>query len=179
VFLVVVVTAVLVVKMGTAAPGSLAASNLKYGGLPSWLPKSALPVNGDLDASPTHPQLGIEGNTMRVTLHGSVILVTMSGPTVPPFTTPPPPVTTATVTLTFAPVSGRVPIRAKDFSMLDGNGITLHPQSFVGGQSTLTPSSGQPVSLQITEVMAVGAGSIKWSPGGTAVAEWEFTVEND
>jgi hypothetical protein len=33
--------------------------------------------------------------------------------------------------------------------------------------------------VQITEVMAVGAGSIKWSPDGAAVAEWEFTVEND
>lgn len=178
-FLVAIIAVVLVVKIGTAAPGASAASNLKYGGLPSWLPKSTVPANGDLDASPTHPQLGIEGNTMRVTLHGSVMLVTMSGPTVPPFTTPPPPITTATVTLAFVPESGRVPIRAKDFLLLDGNGIALHPQSFVGGQSALAPSPGQPVSLQITEVMAVGAGSIKWSPGGTAVAEWEFTVEND
>jgi hypothetical protein len=179
VFLVAAFVVVLVVKIGTIAPGASAASNQTYGGLPSWLPKSTVPVSSVLNASPTHPQLGIEGNTMRVTLHGSVILVTMSGPTVPPFTTPPPPVTAATVLLTFVPESGRVPIRANDFSLLDGHGITLRPQSFVGGQSTLAPSSGQPVSLQITEVMAVGAGSIEWSPGGTAVAEWEFTVEND
>jgi hypothetical protein len=179
VFLVALFASVLVVKMSAGAPGAAAVSNQKYGGLPSWLPKATVPVNTVLDASPTHPQLGIEGNTMRVTLRGSVILVTMSGPTVPPFTTPPPPVTTATVTLTFVLQSGHVPIRAKDFSLLDGNGVALQPQSFVGGRLAVAPSPGQPVSVRIREVMAVGAGSIKWSPGGATVAEWEFTVEND
>ena len=38
----------------------------KYGGLPSWLPKSSVPVGRVLHASTRQPQLGIEGDAIDV-----------------------------------------------------------------------------------------------------------------
>ncbi len=150
-----------------------------YGGLPSWLPKSSEATNRVLSASIAHPQLGIEGDVVRITLPTGSTVATMTGPQVPPFVTPPPPYTTATITLSFSHTTGVVALRARDFAILDGNGKRYAPRTFVGGDSSLSLRDGAKVSVRLREYLAIGSGSIRWAPQGRPVTTWDFTVEND
>src|SRR6266705_6697127 len=55
----------------------------KYGKLPSWLPKSKVPVGRVVQASQAHPKLGIEGDTIIVHVGNAQVDVTTVGPQVP------------------------------------------------------------------------------------------------
>ncbi len=150
-----------------------------YGGLPSWLPQTSPTTNKVLVASPAHPQLGIEGDVVKVALLTGTTWATMTGPQVPPFVAPPPPYTTCTLTIALRSTSGDVPLRAQDFAIIDGNGTRYFPATFVGGQRSVTVASDVAVSVRVREFMAIGSGSIRWAPAGHPVVTWEFTVEND
>jgi hypothetical protein len=150
-----------------------------YGGLPRWLPQSSPATNKVLVASPAHPQLGIEGDVITVTLPTGTTRATMAGPQVPPFVAPPPPYTMCTFTIALRGTSGDVPLRARDFAIIDGNGTGYFPATFVGGQRSVTVASGDAASVRVREFMAIGSGSIRWAPAGHPVVTWEFTVEND
>jgi len=150
-----------------------------YGPLPSWLPKSTAPVDRVAVATPRSPRLGIPGNPIEVVLATGRTLVTLSGPTVPPFVTPPPPAVTSTFTITLSRTSGTIPIAASDFQLIDGNGNRFQPTAFVGAQPPKVAPDGRSVTFEVSEFMAVGSGSIRWAPGGVPIATWEYTVEDD
>jgi hypothetical protein len=164
---------------GTASAHSSPHQNNTYGAPPSWLPKSTVPVDRIVVARPGDPQLGIEGDTFRAILPHGQTLITVAGPEVPPFVAPPPPTTSATFTISLSHTSGSVPIRPRDFELVDGNRQLFRPQAFSGSHPPAEAPPGRTISFQVTEVMATGAGSIRWSPDGAAMASWDFTVEND
>ena len=166
-------------RVVAATSHTSSAAKYTYGGLPSWLPTSTLPTNRVLDASPAHPQLAIEGDVIKVTLPSGATVATMTGPQTPPFVAPPPPYTTATLTITLKDSTGTVPLRSSDFALIDGNGKVYRPTSFVGGSTVVPVTSGSAVAVKISEFMAIGSGSIRWAPAGRPVVTWEFTVEND
>ncbi len=179
----VVVMASVVVILLTAFVGmrESSKSNLdSYGGLPSWLPRSSVPTNRIVSATVQHPQLGIGGSTFKVIVDGASTLVTMSGPQTPPFVTPPPPVTRATFTITFAKTTGVVALRPRDFGIIDGNGNVYYPKAFADGTTRVLASLAMPTSVEVSVVMATGTGSIAWAPDGKRpVVTWEYTLEND
>jgi hypothetical protein len=162
----------------TSASRSAAADGT-YGALPSWLPTATAPVDRVMTASARDPRLGVEGDSMRAVLAEGTTIVTVVGPSVPPFRAPPPPVTTATFTVTMSRTTGTVPILPRDFQLVDGSGAIHDPSAFAGRVPPRVAPRGATVSFTIKERMATGAGSIRWSPDGAPVAAWDFTVEND
>ena len=173
------IVAVVILVSGPTTPLDASAAHYTYGGLPSWLPSSVPPTNQILDASPQHPQLAIEGDVVKVALSSGTSTVVLTGPQTPPFVAPPPPYTTATLTIALKDSSGRVPLRARDFAFIDGNGTVFRPSDFVGGAASVVVPVRSPVTVRLREFMAVGSGSIRWAPAGHPVVTWEFTVEND
>ncbi|MGO9763362.1 MAG: hypothetical protein ACLP1Q_19085 [Solirubrobacteraceae bacterium] len=69
--------------MALTAGHGKASLKLKYGGLPSWLPKSTFNPNEVLQASLRKPVLAIQGNTVSINLAGGHVLAELVGPTVP------------------------------------------------------------------------------------------------
>lgn len=155
----------------------------KYGGLPSWLPKATIPVGRVVQASPAHAALGIEGDTVAVKLAGGDVYATAVGPSVPESGKfPVPPTTPCTFVVTFARVSGAVPLSAGAFAITDEEGHLHHPKvaALHGGAlpSRLTP--GKPVSLELHAVLPTGSGSLSWAPASRRpIVSWDFDVEID
>ena len=164
---------------GATSSHAASSAHYTYGGLPSWLPHSTLPTNRVLAASASHPQMAIEGDVVKVALPTGNTVVTLTGPQVPPFVAPPPPYTTATLTISFKDSSGLVPLRVGAFALIDGNGTIFHPTAFVGGATSVHVPDHSALAVQIREYMAIGSGSIRWAPARHPVVTWEFTVEND
>lgn len=152
-----------------------------YGGLPSFLPKSTVPVNHIVDASEARPKLGIEGDTIAATLKRGHVLITIVGPEVPvEGLSPPPPTTPATFTVTMSQPGGNVPVGANAFIVVDGQGQIHHPQLMAATSPVpSTAPAGRTISFKLTAVLATGPGTIQWTPEGAAVASWDFTVETD
>ncbi|MGD1049944.1 MAG: hypothetical protein ABR947_02595 [Solirubrobacteraceae bacterium] len=155
----------------------------KYGGIPSWLPKPKVPVDRVVQASPTHPWLGIEGDTISVELAGGHILATAVGPAVPEEGHFPVPATspcTFTVTLTVA--SGRVPLSAASFTILDELSHLHLPHVTVAGGTPLPRflTAGRTLTVIVKDVLPTGGGQLRWAPAGSKpVASWDFDVEID
>ena len=175
-----VLTSVVIYRVDRPSAAPASSVHYTYGGLPSWLPTSSTPTNKVLVASAQRPQLAIEGDVVHVALSAGVsTTATMVGPQTPPFVAPPPPDTTATLTITLRHTSGTVALRARDFALIDGSGRIYHPATFVDGRSSVLVTSRATTSVRVREYMAVGSGSIRWAPAGHPVVTWEFTVEND
>ncbi|MCU4185475.1 hypothetical protein K6U06_13965 [Acidiferrimicrobium sp. IK] len=169
------------VALAAAAAGCGTATHSAYGGLPSFLPRTTVPVDRVVTADTAHPQLAVQGVGVDVDLPGGRTLATAAGPAVPPFVAPPPPAVTATFTVTLARTAGTVPIRIGDFSLSDQLGRLVHP-SLVAGESAppAVAPVGSTVSFQITAVLPTGEGTLHWAPaGGQPVVTWDFVVEND
>ncbi|MBV8464113.1 MAG: hypothetical protein JO368_12510, partial [Acidimicrobiales bacterium] len=165
---------------GAAADATQTTSNNNtYGGLPSWLPKSSVPINRVQVATVRHSVLADEGDTVRVELPKGQTEITLVGPTVPPFVAPPPPTTLATFTVTLSHTTGTVPIVPTDFALVDGAGQLHFPTAFVGAGTPSTAPRGNSVAFQLQLTMATGAGSLRWAPGGHTMVVYDFTVEND
>jgi hypothetical protein len=148
-----------------AVPSS-GSSASAYGTLPSWLPTATIPVGRVVTASPGHPALAIEGDTVRVVLpHGSA-LATLVGPQVPPFKIPIPQTVKTTFILTLGHVTGTVP--DSGLILLDAAGHAYRPVITRHGDT-----------LTLTAVMATGSGQLRWAPAGKVVVSWEFSVEVD
>ncbi len=176
---------------GTRRPGAAHSSaanhsanvSAKYGGLPSWLPKPKVRVRRALTATPAHPALSIQGETVAVDFPGGHVLATVVGPEVPEeghF--PVPAITPCTFILTLASASGTVPVRASDFTFVDDHGGVHHPQlsALRGGAVPSTVPAGKPVSLKLYDVLPTGDGGLEWAPGGgRPLVGWDYTVEID
>lgn len=155
----------------------------RYGGLPTWLPKSAIPVGRTVKASAAHPWLAVEGDTVSVSLTHGHVLATAVGPAVPEEGQFPVPATTrCTFTITFARPSGTVPLRPSAFTIVDELGHLHHPQvKRHGGDSAPTGlSSGRTVTLTVISRLPTGSGQLRWAPQGTRpIVSWDFDVEID
>jgi hypothetical protein len=159
------------------------ASKAKYGGLPSWLPKTTVRVGRIVTATPTHPRLAIEGDTVAVHLPRGRAMVTAVGPQVPEDGAFPVPATSeCRFAVTLAAVHGSVPIDSHAFSFLSEHGqvhrarVTLRG----GGRPPSRVSAGHPVTVSLSAVLPTGNGQLQWAPlGGRPVASWDFDVEID
>jgi hypothetical protein len=166
-----------------ARRSSPATSAARYGGLPSWLPKPKTPVNLVVTATAAHPALAIQGDTVSVDLAGGRVLATAVGPQTPEQGRFPVPATSpCTFVVTFAHVSGAIPIGAKAFTFIDERGHVRHPRvtAMNGGAPPGRISPGKPVSLRVYDVLPTGNGSLTWAPeGGRPTVAWDFDVEID
>jgi hypothetical protein len=155
----------------------------RYGSLPSWLPKAPPPVNRPIPASPRHPVLVIQGDSVAVRLAHGRAVVTAVGPRVPdegrgPVAT----ISPCTFVVTLTAGSGSVPIAARAFTLVDDQHRIHHPRvrAVNGGSlpSTLPPHTT--LSLSLHAVLPAGDGGLEWAPdGGRPVAAWDFVAETD
>ena len=166
--------------LAAAVTGCGGSKPAAYGGLPAFLPKVTVPVDRVVTASAAHPQLAVQGVAVDVDLPSGRVRADVVGPRVPPFVAPPPPAVTATFTVTMGDVSGSVPVRVDDFTIVDQNGRVVHPLLVTGEAPppAVAPPGGT-LSLALDAVLPVGEGTLRWAPGGTLVATWDFVVEND
>jgi hypothetical protein len=158
-------------------------SSARYGGLPSWLPKTQIATGRVVSASAAHPWLAIEGDTVSVHLARGQVLATTVGPAVPATgLSPVPPTTPCTFTITLGRAAGTVPIRPGDFTIIDELGQLHHPRVTAQGGGPLPPAAapGRTVTLIVHDVLPVGAGTLRWAPATTKpVVSWDFDVEID
>lgn len=155
-----------------------------YGYVPAWLGQAKVPVGRLVVATPAHPWLAIQGDTVRVKLPRAQVLATVSGPAVPrqrhlqvPRTSP----CTFAVTLTDA--SAPIAIAPSQFAAIDEQGRVHAPKvtSQDGGQPASEVRPGQTVELKLYAVLPTGQGRITWSPtaGVKPTVQWDFDVETD
>jgi len=160
----------------------VASTPAKYGGLPSWLPKPKVQVNRVVQASAAHAALATQGDEVAVDLTGGHALATAVGPEVPEEGRFPVPATTpCTFVVTFARVSGAVPLSAGAFTLVDEYGRVYRPRvtAMDGGPLPARAAPGAPLSSRVYDVLPTGDGSITWAPEGRLVAAWDFSVEID
>lgn len=170
----------------TAGSGSSAPAHheLRYGGIPKWLPKTEDTEERVLTASAHTPVLAIQGNTVAVDLAGGHrVLATVVGPEVPEEGQFPVPATSpCTFVLTFARGSTSVPIVPADFSVIDEEGHLHRPRltGMDGGPPPTEVPAGKTVSLKLHGVFPTGDGSVGWSPGtDKPFVAWDFDIEID
>ena len=65
----------------------------------------------------------------------------------------------------------------RDFGILDGNAALIRPVRFDDGSKRFTLKAGQKRTVHLTEVMAVGTGTLRWAPLNHYVADWQFVEE--
>jgi hypothetical protein len=177
--------AVVLTRPGGPVAGAAPAtgSTAKYGQIPAWLPKAAVPVGRTVEASAGHPWLAIEGDSVSVRLARGRVTATTVGPAVPREGAFPVPATSPcafTVTLTAA--SGAVPVTARAFTILDEFGHLHHPRVIAagGGSPPARVARGRTVTLTVTTVLPTGNGQLRWAPAGARpVVSWDFDVEID
>ncbi|MFZ0091673.1 MAG: hypothetical protein WAL63_19375 [Solirubrobacteraceae bacterium] len=154
-----------------------------YGAIPSWIPKSNVTVGRIVTATPAHPWLAIEGDTVRVELAAGATMMTSVGPQVPEEGQFPVPQTTpCRFVVTFAAVHGSIPLSRRAFSFLSehGHGTAARVALRGGGRLPSRITSGAPVTLSVSARLPTGNGELRWAPDGTApVASWDFDVEID
>jgi hypothetical protein len=165
------------------APAAAATGAGGYGSLPKWLPKATVQVGRVVSASPAHPWLAIEGDTVRADLPTGRTLVTAVGPSVPEEGAFPVPANSpCSFTITFTRASGSVPLAAGAFTITDELGHVHHPKVALEGDGGLPRrvSPGQPVTLTVSDVLPTGNGTLHWAPTGhDALVSWDFDVEID
>jgi hypothetical protein len=161
---------------GTRAP-------VRYGGLPSWLPKTTIHTGRVVQASEAHPALEIQGDTVSVELPGGRVEVTAVGPEVPEEGRFPVPATSScTFVVTFAAASRVIAIDPAAFALIDDLGHVRHPQVMAmdGGPPPREIVPGRPVSLKLRNVLPTGDGGLAWAPlRGRPIVTWDFVVEID
>jgi hypothetical protein len=180
------------VTLGHSSHASaLPASSARYGGLPSWLPKPKVTVGRVVQASAAHPWLAaIEGDSVSVHLAHGRVMATVVGPAVPANApalaqaarSPNADITLCTFTATFAGASGRVPINANAFTIVDEQGQVSHlgVTTTRGGPAPGRVRQGQTVTLTMKSVLPEGEYILRWAPAGHKVlVGWEFNVELD
>jgi len=178
----VAVAGVIAFLVSRPGPHPAAAPAQTYGSLPSWLPQPSVPVGRVVTASPAHPRLAIEGDTVRVLLPGAQVMATAVGPQVPEEGRFPVPATTrCTFTITFARATGPVALHAADFAAVDERGqlhrLRLHVRG--GGPLPARVPAGHTVSVVMTGRLPTGNGQLIWAPDGRNTVSWDFSVEID
>jgi hypothetical protein len=175
-----VVAAVMVIVLVSGGGANPAA---KYGRLPNWLPKTTAPTDHRVTATAAHPKLAVEGDTVRIDLAHGQADTTVVGPEVPEEGKFPVPATSpCSFTVTLTRVSGDVPLRASDFTILAEDSHLYHPRVSGphGGPVPSVVKPGQTVMLTIKAVLPTGGGQVRWKPeNGPPISSWDFDVEID
>ena len=166
------------------AVGSEDASKLKYGGLPSWLPKPKQRVEQLVSARPGHPALQVEGEPIALSGPGWSLVANAVGPSEPANEGKPPlPETSpAKFILSISSVHGEVPFKPSQIEYVDEYGNVRHPRvtTLAGGPAPSELRPGAPLNLEVYGVIPVGNGAIEWKPtSGMPIANWDFVVEVD
>lgn len=125
-------------------------------------------------ASQAHPVMAIPGDLVNVTLKTGVTQVQILGPKVPQISAEALP---GLFQFTFIQKSGATVIDVRDFGILDGNAALIRPVMFDDGMKKFTLKAGQKRTVKLTEVMAVGTGTLRWAPLNHYVADWQFVEE--
>lgn len=186
--LIVIVVAIAVVLLTTGGSQPKGAAALKYGTIPSWLPKPVPPKNQVVSATAAHPALAvIEGNTVHAYVAGGSAMVTAVGPAIPSWvstdaqsghwqageTAP------STFTVTFAAAKGVVPLNPKAFSVMTAQGQVVFPAITVrgGGRLPAKVAPGKPLELTVRAGLPEGEGEIRWAPSGKVLVGWVYELE--
>lgn len=155
-----------------------------YGYVPAWLGSSKVPVGRVVTATPTHPWLAVQGDTVRVKLPAAQVLATVVGPAVPAQGRYPIPQTTPcsfTVTLTAA--AAPIAIVPRQFTTTDEQGglHTLRVTSLNGSPPPRQVTPGTTVELKMSAVLPTGQGRLIWAPlaASRPLVQWDFDVEVD
>lgn len=183
---------VMALKPGAATP-HYPAQDLTYGSLPKWLPKQAVePVAPKLEvATAASPILGEEqGFTVHAELPTGSADVTAVGPQVPSYVAnyaqsglwPSSKLVPSTFYVTFADVSGSIPIAARAFNVLT-DGEQLVPASISvkgGGKVPAVVRAGQHIELLVKTKTLEGQGGFRWAPEGSKIlVGWIYQLELD
>ena len=153
-----------------------------YGGRPTFLPGSRVRVGRTVSADPAHPALAIEGAAVRLRLPAGRSLAVAVGPYIPETVAGTAArQTAARFTITFADVSGALPVAPRLFTIVDELGQIIHPRVTVAGRPAGSVSRlTRPGRVTLTTVLPVGNGTLRYTPGGHHyLAAWDFDVETD
>ena len=172
------------VVVGVVLTMSSYSSPKKYGGLPSWLPRSTLPVGRVVQASAGRPWVAIEGDTVLVKLSHGYVLATRCGPSRSPRQARSQsrrPARALSLSHLPAPL-GVLPISAGAFSVEDEAGPGRPPEGL--WRSVVAPSPGRHHPARASPSASAGpadrCGQLRWAPeGGTSIVSWDFDVEID
>jgi hypothetical protein len=171
-------------ETGNRYPSPVKTSGNTYGYVPAWLGKPKVPVGRVVTATPTHPWLAVQGDTVRVQLTNARVLATVVGPAVPEEGQVPVPKTTpCTFTVTLTSASGPIPLRPRQFAAIDEQGAlhTLKVRRLNGGPPPSQVTPGTTVELKMSTVLPTGQGRLMWAPleGARPLVQWDFDVEID
>jgi len=131
-------------------------------------------LTSTLYASAAHPVLAIPGNLIVASVGGAITDVTLIGPKVPQITAEALP---STFYFTFVQKKGNTTIDIRDIGILDGNASLIRPVRFDDGTTKLVLHAGQSKRFTLTEVMAIGTGTMRWAPLNHYVVDWQFVAE--
>jgi hypothetical protein len=178
-----VVAAILLIGGGSGSSAPVH-HELKYGGLPKWLPRTEKTEERVVTATAAKPALAIQGNTVNVHLpSGAGVLATTVGPEVPEEGEFPVPATSpASFVVTLTKAHGAVPIDPRDFTVTDEDGHLHHPKvtGLHGGPPPTSVPAGKSVSLRIQGVFPTGDGTVNWAPDSkSTIVAWDFDIEID
>jgi hypothetical protein len=157
-------------------------------GIPAFIPRNTIAVNRIVTATPSHPQLAIQGASVLLDIPGGHALARMNGPRFDNrYVGTNDPTVPAAFVLTLTSTHGTIPLAPDDFTILDQLGNNLVPAIRVDGGGPLPRQldSGQRVTLNMTAVISVGDGSIEYNPTGIVkpghkpLVGWDFIVEDD
>lgn len=160
------VIAMSVALVGSISPTGAFATSARHNPIPA---KSTV-----LNASQKHPVLAIPGDIINVTLPTGVVQVQIVGPKVPQVSADALP---GEFDFTFIQKKGSSVIDVRDFGILDGNATLIRPVQFNDGSKRFTLRPGEKKTFSITELMAVGTGTLRWAPLNHYVVDWQFVEE--
>jgi hypothetical protein len=183
---------VMALKPGGATP-HYPAQDLTYGSLPKWLPKKAItPAAPKLEvATAAKPILGEEqGFTVHAQVPTGSADVTAVGPQVPSYVAnyaqsglwPSSKLVPSTFYVTFADVTGSIPIAARAFNVLTDGGQLVPATISVkgGGKVPAVVRAGQTLKLLVKSETVEGQGGFRWAPEGPKIlVGWIYQLELD
>ncbi len=172
---------------GSTHPHNAAAS-LKYGQIPSWIPRQKQPSDSVVSATTAKPVLAaVEGDTVLARLPGGSAYVTAVGPSVPNWVQTyahrnlwtADSLAPSTFTFTVARAAGALPLRASAFEIQTQEGQIVHPAvSLANGRPlAATVKLGRSVTLTLRAKLPEGEGAIRWADGNRTLVVWMYSLE--
>jgi hypothetical protein len=157
-------------------------------GTPAFIPRDTIAVGRIVTATPSHPQLAIQGDSVLLDLPSGRGLATLNGPLYNnKYVGTNDPTIPAAFVLTFTKTHGTIPFARDDFAILDQLGNNIVPRIRVEGGGPLPKKvdAGRRLTLIMTTIISVGDGSIVYNPTGIVkpghkpLVGWDFIVEDD
>jgi hypothetical protein len=184
------VAAVVLSSGGGSTHPHNAAASLRYGQIPSWIPRQKQPSDSVVSATIAKPVLAaVEGDTVLARLPGSSAYVTALGPSVPNWVQTyahrnlwtADSLAPSTFTFTIAHPEGPLPLRASDFEIQTEEGQIVHPAVSLANGRPLpaTVKLGRSVTLTLRAKLPEGEGAIRWADGNQTLVVWMYSLELD